>query len=219
MLWVGIDTSLKTHKVEIQNEIGKKTWKGRIGNDRNGFEALLEKIRTEENSNGQNVMGISWEYHGNIMNPTGNYHMPVKHFLESTNLAVYLIDARRTEHLRIIQNLGKEKSDPEDASVLAYTARLDPSAMDSAGHDRLEESGITRLLEQLKKSITTITNMIGSDLAAVFPEYTGMFAIDSKTSLKILEKYGTPGNIRKADQNDLFALMNTGRPLQATGSG
>lgn len=204
MLWIGIDTHLKTHEVEIQNEQGKRMWKGRINNDRDGFESLLKKITTVENSNNQKVMGI-------FMNPTGNYHMPVKHFLESNSFPVYVIDARRTEHLRIIQNLGKEKSDPEDASVLASTARLDPSAMDSTGHERLPESGLTRLLEHLKNSATATINMIGSDLTAVFPEYTGMFEIESKTSLKILEKYATAENIRDADLNELFALMNTGK--------
>lgn len=204
MLWIGIDTHLKTHEVEIQNENGKRMWAGRINNDRDGFESLLKKIATVESSNSQKVMGI-------FMNPTGNYHMPVKHFLESNNFSVYVIDARRTEHLRIIQNLGKEKSDPEDASVLASTARLDPSAMDSRGHKRMPESGLTRMLEQLKNSATIITNMIGSDLAAVFPEYTDIFDIEAKTSLKILEKYATPENIRNANLDELFALINTGK--------
>lgn len=204
MLWMGIDTHLKTHEVEIQNENGKRMWAGRIDNDRSGFESLLKKVATVENSNNQKVMGI-------FMNPMGNYHMPVRHFLEANSLPVYVTDARRTEHLRIIQNLGKEKSDPVDASVLASTARLDPSAMDSKGHDPLPESGLTRLLEKLKRSATVITNMIGSDLAAVFPEYTGIFEIGSKTSLRILEKYATPENMRDAGQGELFALMNTGK--------
>ncbi len=204
MLWIGIDTHLKTHEVEIQNENGKRMWKGRINNDRDGFESLLKKIRTVESSNSQKVTGI-------FMNPTGNYHMPVKHFLESNSFPVYVIDARRTEHLRIIQNLGKEKSDPEDAAVLASTARLDPSAMVSRGHERMPESGLTRMLEHLKMSATTITNIIASDLAAVFPEYTDIFDIEAKTSLKILERYATPVNIRNAGEDELFALMNTGK--------
>jgi DNA-binding HxlR family transcriptional regulator len=58
------------------------------------------------------------------MNPTGNYHMPVKYFLESNGNSVYVIDARKTEHLRMIQNYGKEKSDTEDASILASTESI-----------------------------------------------------------------------------------------------
>ncbi len=103
MLWIGIDTHLKTHEVEIQNENGKRMWKGRINNERDGFESLLKKIATVEKSNNQKVMGI-------FMNPTGNYHMPIRHFLESSSFPVYVIDARMTEHLRIVQNLGKERN-------------------------------------------------------------------------------------------------------------
>ena len=42
------------------------------------------------------------------MNPTGNYHMPVKYFLESNGYNVCTVDARKTEHIRMIQNFGKE---------------------------------------------------------------------------------------------------------------
>ena len=179
MLWAGIDTHLMVHEVEIQNENGKKMWSGKIGNSREGFQQLLEKMRTVERSNSQTVAGV-------FMNPTGNYHMPVKHFMESNGYKVYVVDARRTEHLRMVQNLGREKSDPADASILASTPRLDAKALVSCGHDRLPESGLTRLLEQLKSSTTAISNLIASDLAAVFPEYRRIFEIDSKVSLSDL---------------------------------
>ena len=171
MLWAGIDTHLMVHEVEIQNENGKRMWSGKIGNSREGFQQLLEKMRTVERSNSQTVAGV-------FMNPTGNYHMPVKHFMESNGYKVYVVDAK---------------------------------ALVSCGHDRLPESGLTRLLEQLKSSTTAISNVIASDLAAVFPEYTRIFEIDSKVSLRILEKYATPDNIRNADEIELFGLMDTGK--------
>ena len=198
MLWIGIDTHLKMHEVEIQNENGKKMWHGRVENSRKGFSELHEKIRTIEESNSDRIGGV-------FMNPTGNYHMPVKYFLESNGYNVYIVDARKTEHLRMVQNLGKEKSDQEDASILASTARLDTYSV-SKGHERLPESGLTRLLEQLKRNATMILNIIASDLAAVFPEYTETFEIDSKVSLRILERYPIPEEIIKGDTGDLFAL-------------
>ena len=204
MMWMGIDTHLKTHEVEIQNNEGKKMWSGRINNDRKGFEYLLEKMRTVENANSQKIGGI-------FMNPTGNYHMPVKHFLESNGFFVYTVDARRTHHLRMTQNLGKEKSDPEDASVLASTARKDEHALDSKGHNALRESGLTRLLEQLKSSSILLTNLIISDLAAVFPEYADMFSVDAKISLNLLKSYPTPDLINNATEEELYRLMDTGK--------
>ncbi len=137
-------TEHRMHEVEIQNENGKKMWHGRAENSREGFSELHEKIRTIEESNSDRIGEV-------FMNPTGNYHMPVKYFLESNGYDVYAADARKTEHLRMIQNLGKEKSDPEDASILASSARSDAHAI-SKGHERLPESGLTRLLEQLKRN-------------------------------------------------------------------
>ena len=123
-------------------------WHGRVENSREGFSELHEKIRTVEGSNSDRIVGA-------FMNPTGNYHMPAKYFLEYNGYDVYVVDARKTEHLRMIQNLGEEKSDPEDATILASTARLDPHSI-SKGHERLPESGLTRLLEQLKRNATMI---------------------------------------------------------------
>lgn len=86
------------HEVEIQNEEGMKVWSGRATNDRRGFENLIGEIRTMEKSNEQSVEGV-------FMKLTGNYHMPVKHFLEYFGLKVYVIDARKTYHSRIAQDL------------------------------------------------------------------------------------------------------------------
>ena len=52
-------------------------------------------MRKIEESNSDRIGGV-------FMNPTGNYHVPVKYFLEKNGFSglVYLVDARRTVHLR-----------------------------------------------------------------------------------------------------------------------
>ena len=64
MLWIGIDTHLKMHEVEIQNENGKKMWHGRVENSREGFSELHEKIRTIEESNSDRDWGSIHEFNG-----------------------------------------------------------------------------------------------------------------------------------------------------------
>lgn len=86
------------------------------------------------------------------MSPAGSYEMPVKYFLQSNEYDIQTVDASKTEYFRMIRNGGG--SPPE--------------------------SGLTRLLGQLKRNATMILNIIASDLAAVFPEYTEIFEIDSK---------------------------------------
>ena len=200
MLCAGIDTHLRIHRIEIQNDLGSAMWKGQIRNERKGFEGLLEKFRTIENSNSQPISAI-------FMNPTGNYHAPLKAFLESNGFRVILVDARISEHIRMMLNLGREKSDGADASVLAATARMKPSIIDTGSHDRSPLSGITRMMESVKKNITRLTVQIKSDLAAVFPEYPYYDNVDSRTSLEILMKYATTASIRNATLQDILTTM------------
>lgn len=200
MLWTGIDTHLKMHRIEVQNETGSAMWRGQISNDRKGFEKLLEKLRLIEKNNNQSISAV-------FMNPTGNYHAPLKAFLEAHGLRVILVDARVSEHIRMTENLGREKSDGADASILAETGRMKPSILKSNGHERSSLSGMMRLMGSIKKNATRLMNQIKSDLAAVFPEYPFYEDIDSKTSMEILGKYTTPEIIRNTPISDLLAAM------------
>ena len=107
MISCGIDTHLKMHQVEIQNDRRKILWRGQICNNRKGFNELLEKLRAIERSNSDTIVGI-------FMNPTGTYHIPIQHFLESNGYVVYYIYPRVTASARMAENLGKVKSDKVD---------------------------------------------------------------------------------------------------------
>ena len=170
------------HYAEIQNSRQNVLWHGRIQNSREGFESLLEKMHRIEESNSDSVGGI-------FMNPTGNYHMPLKYFLEASGYRekTFLIDARRTVHLRTIMNLGTEKSDPEDAHVLASTPWFDQRYREKPGHDRSSLSEITRERDMIRKNVTRIINRMHGDLAAAFPEFSDLLAIDSTTGIAILD--------------------------------
>ena len=202
MLSVGIDTHEREHYVEIQNEKEVTMWRGRMGNNRDGFQLLLEKIKTVESSNSQEVVGI-------FMNPTGNYHIPVKYFLENSGFSgrIFMVDARRTEHLRKMMNLGKEKSDPEDAHILAAVPWRDNKYGERANHIRSELSELTRMREVITVNVTRIVNYINADLTVVFPEFTDLLTIDSKTGMAILEKYTTPDNIITLSKDKLLNLV------------
>ena len=134
------------HYAEIQDGKQNVLWHGRIQNSRDGFDGLLEKLKTIERSNSDTIKGI-------FMNPTGNYHVPVKYFLEQNGFdgLIYMIDARRTVHLRTIMNLGTEKSDLEDAHVLASTPWFDQKYAERPGHERSPLSEITRNRDDKKK--------------------------------------------------------------------
>ena len=77
------------------------------------------------------MLSVGIEVEFIFMNPTGNYHIPLKYFLENNNFTVYMVDSRKTLHLRKIMNLNTIKSDSEDTHVLAATPWHDPSMVGS----------------------------------------------------------------------------------------
>ena len=201
MLACGIDTHQKMHWIEIQNQDEKVMWRGQASNDRKGLDALLGKLRTIEKSNNDTMIGI-------FINPTGNYHVPLKRFLESNGYRVIYVDPRITDYARRMSNLGKEKSDTVDAAMLASTPWKNRKAMDKPIHQRGPVSDLTRLHSSVTKNITRITNIIKGDLACVFPEYTNMFPdMGSKTSLALLDKFTTPSRIVKAGIDSVLKVM------------
>ena len=190
------------HYAEVQDEKRNVLWHGRIPVSGDGFLQLLEKIRTIEKSSSQKIAGV-------YMNPTGNYHMTVKYFLEMNGFRgiIHMVDARRTVHLRNMINLGKEKSDPEDAHIPASTLFIDTQSLNRKDHERSPLSAITREMEIIRRDITGITNHIQADITAIFPEFTSAVAIDSKTGIAILEKYTVPENIARLDPEKLLKFM------------
>ena len=189
------------HQVEVQNNDRKVMWRGQITNDMEGFNTVLEKLKTVERSNNDSVKGI-------FINPTGNYHIPVHYFLEKNGYNVVYVDPRITDYARKMSNLGKEKSDRVDAKMLAATPWMDSNAFDKPIHRREPLSGLTRLHQSVTKNITRITNIINSDLACISPEFTSIFPdAGSKTAMAVLEKFTTPSNTVKAGLNTVLKAM------------
>ena len=82
MLSVGIAPHERIHYAEIQDEKENRLWRGKIRNTKEDFEFLIDKISKVEKSNNDRVEFV-------FMNPTGNYHVPLKYFLGNNNFTVY----------------------------------------------------------------------------------------------------------------------------------
>ncbi len=142
------------------------------------------------------------------MNSTGNYHIQVKYFLENNGFSgrIFMVDARRTEHLRKVMNLGKEKSDPEDAHILASVPWRDITYRERWNHIRNEPFELIRMREVITANVTRIVNYITADLEVVFPEFTDLVVIVSKKGMEILENFITLDNISSLSKGKLLDL-------------
>ena len=141
------------------------------------------------------------------MNPTGNYHITLKYFLENNNFTVCMVDARKTLHLRKIMNLNTIKSDSEDAYVLAATPWYDSRYREYTGHNRSSLSNISKERDIIVKSITAIKNYIYSDLTVIFPEFMDLYNIYSSTGMTILYEYATPYSILNAGIDNTIKIV------------
>ena len=59
----------------------------------------------------------------------------------------------------------------------------------------------------IRKNVTRIINRMHGDLAAAFPEFSDLLAIDSTTGIAILEEYATPERMAAADPREMLQLM------------
>ena len=139
MLWIG---------VEVLNGSESVMWRGQINNDKEWFYKLLEKLKLIEYSNDQSIGAI-------FMNPTGNYHVPLKAFLEE-HYRVMLVDARVSEqwsqgslkpHIRSQQreSLGRSR---ESVKIGFYHSILRNSTLDDR-HRHIEKHKAKLIAGQL----------------------------------------------------------------------
>ena len=122
-------------------------WKGRAGNNRKGFDELLWKLKTIEESNNQKIVGI-------YINPTANYHVPLSRFLQDNGYRVVAIDPRVSAAARDMDNKGRVKSDSVDAAALASLPWKKRKLLDAKTHERDTVSELTRQRESVQKNIT-----------------------------------------------------------------
>jgi aconitase B len=76
--------------------------------------------------------------------------------------------------------------------------------MEYTGHNRSSLSSISRERNVVVKGITAIKNYIHNDLAAVFPEFTDLYSINSAAGMAILYEYATSYNIVNAGIDNII---------------
>jgi len=203
MLSVGVDAAFKEHQGEMRNDSGKVYWNYRITNDREGLDKLIDRIQEIEKMTGDRVIGIYAE-------AMGTYFAPFQYHLTQRGYRVILVNPKEVKSARTLKNLNKNKSDIIDATTLASLPWMDEKYRDRDTHQRYPISELTRLYQKMQRIETQLKNSLNSDLARVFPEFLRFVNDrDSKTVLKLLEKYPTPAKILEASEAKLLKLVRS----------
>jgi len=202
MLSIGIDSALREHQVEIQNDRGEPLWRKKVKNDRSGLDELFKNIDDTKRKTGDSeIVGIFAE-------AIGSYFAPFQHHLSRMGYRVVIVHPIESKSARKIRNLDKYKTDAIDASVLASLPWMDKKYREQKNHKREDISELTRLYQNTLEQSTRLQNHISSDLTRVFPEFKQKIKdLDLPTNLELLRRYPTPSMILAESETVLVKLV------------
>lgn len=170
MIYVGIDVAKDKHDCFIINSEGEVLAEVfTIPNNRDGFEALMQQIRSCASASNKIKVGLE---------ATGHYSYNILGFLLDNDLTTYVINPLCTNLYRKSLTLRKTKTDRIDARTIAAMLMSDvnlKSYADTAYHNE-ELKSLTRYRfdtvqqrAKLKQSVARLVNILFPELEDLVP--------------------------------------------------
>lgn len=170
MIYVGIDVAKDKHDCFIINSEGEVLAEVfTIPNNRDGFEALMQQIRSCASASNKIKVGLE---------ATGHYSYNILGFLLDNDLTTYVINPLCTNLYRKSLTLRKTKTDRIDARTIAAMLMSDvnlKSYTDTAYHNE-ELKSLTRYRfdtvqqrAKLKQSVARLVNILFPELEDLVP--------------------------------------------------
>jgi transposase len=199
MFYCGIDIAKNKHYACIVDSNGKEFVSAfEFNNSREGFNLFLSKLKDIDLSN--TLFG---------MESTGHYGENLISFLNSKGFKIGIINPIQTNALRKM-NIRKTKTDKVDTYLIAKCLILNNySLLTNKDIKMIELKSITRFRDQLVKDRTKMKLRLVSAIDQLFPELNSFFKgnLHLNASYKLLEKYSSPDEIKKARTNTLANLL------------
>ena len=167
MIFVGIDVAKDKHDCAILNQNKVLLDLFSIANNRDGFETLLQRIRSCTTPNDNIKVGLE---------ATGHYSCNILGFLLDNGLHTFVLNPLRTNFYRKGHSLRKTKTDRIDARMIAAMLMSDvdlKSYTDTAYHNE-ELKSLTRYRfdkvkerAKLKTSVSRLVNILFPELESL----------------------------------------------------
>lgn len=215
MKLVGIDIGKFKHSFAIiDNDSGEVLVEPTFfNNNKEGFDQLIQKIKTYSQDNP--LIG---------MEDTGHYHFNLLKYLLSKECNVALINPMTTDLTRKLQG-GISKNDKLDTlticDVLSSPQRKKTYRITKVDKfDLYEQRQLTRHHHNLKEEINVYSNRLQKSIDLVFPEFNSLF--HSKYGIvymNILRTFGSAEKIANADIRTIrkcFEIESQGRRISLT---
>ncbi len=201
-LIVGVDTHKKKHAVVIKTQDAQIRDRFKIDNSRRGFNDLLDRAWrcvTMVEANGV-IFAIE---------AGGRYWRPLAYFLDGKGIPFRLVSPFTLKRRREGDDVDRRKNDYHDAETageLLRTGAFTETRLAEGTYAELREAYHT--YNRLGKEITRASNLLGSLLDGVFPEFYVVFPdVDCKTALAVLETYPLPESIAAMSLEDFQSAM------------
>ena len=169
MIFVGIDVAKDKHDCAILNQDKVLLDLFSIANNRDGFETLLQRIRSCTTPNDNIKVGLE---------ATGHYSCNILGFLLDNGLHTFVLNPLHTNFYRKGHSLRKTKTDRTDARAIAAMLMSDvdlKSYTDTAYHNE-ELKSLTRYRfdkvrqrAKLKQSVSRLVNILFPELETLVP--------------------------------------------------
>jgi len=187
---IGIDIGKYTHVAVAVMPDGRFTKTFSLHNTREGYEALLERIRLwkEESRTGDVIIG---------MESTGHYWEVPARWLAGKGLRVVLVNAVHTKRAKEIEDNSPGKTDAKDARIIAQLVRYGKylsCVLPEGAMAELRE--LTRIRQHIITELTQKRNYLRRLLDSVFPEIFTVFRKSwGKTFLHLVRLYPLPEDL------------------------
>ena len=170
MICVGIDVAKDKHDCVILNSEGKiLAGVFTIPNNADGFDTLLQKIRSCTSSDDKIKVGLE---------ATGHYSYNILGFLINQGLPTYVINPLHTNLYRKSMSLRKTKTDRVDAKTIAtmLMSNVDLKSYTNTAYHNEELKSLTRYRfvkvrerAQLKQSVSRLVTILFPELEKLVP--------------------------------------------------
>ena len=145
-----------------------------------------------------------------FLKSTGIYHYPLYYYFKELGYEIFVLNPLIT-HANQNINIRKVHNDKLDSQKVARLG-LRPDLKTSVIPNDLVLNirNLTREYFNLQRERTQYVNRLKAQLRQVFPQYLKVFSkVTGAASLKLLEKYTSPEQIRSADRDELISVIST----------
>ncbi|XUX00677.1 MAG: IS110 family transposase [Dehalogenimonas sp.] len=204
-LIVGIDPHKKIHAaVAITQDLSVRD-KFKFGNTMEGFELLLQRIRTGMVK--ADCRGVMF-----AIETGGHFWRNIAYYLDSKGIPFRFINQYTLKRRREGKDLNHRKNDYRDSEVAAQllcTGEFVESGIPQGAYAELRAAH--NAYHRLVKERTRITNLIKALLDGIFPEFVLVFKDPcAVTALSILSCRLTPGEIAGMKKEEFIATIEDG---------